>query len=192
MDQDDIEQVLALMEGYVPEAVRRELQALAGSPSPARRTIGGFSMQRIDTSGKFQWPWDSGKGLVIARGGGGGGGAEGGAASARRGGRGGGGGNGGYPTNVLRSGRVLCGANGGAGGRGGNGAVPNGMRATPGYPGAPGGVVIAEIEGLTKGEVLDVTIGRGGTGGICEGDNPGAAGNDGGAGFVVFAPLAAA
>ena len=194
MDTDDIDQVLALMEGYVPEAVRQELRKAAQQSSPAASNVdigNGALSVRINESRDFLWPWDTPRGLVIARGGGGGGGAEGGKASSRRGGRGGDGGKGGKATIVTRQGIVVCAASGGSGGRGGNGATSNVMPATPGYPGTEGGMAIMEINGLSKGEALNIKVGSGGAGGICRGDNPGAAGSKGGDGYVVFAPLAA-
>ena len=194
MDADDIDQVLALMEGYVPEAVRQELRKSAQQSRPAgsNACMGNDSLTvRIDESRKFLWPWDTPKGLVIARGGGGGGGAEGGRASSRRGGRGGAGGKGGKPTIVMRQGTVVCAASGGSGGRGGNGGAPNGMPATSGYPGAAGGMATMEVNGMTKGAALNIEVGPGGAGGICRGDDPGAPGSNGGDGYVVFAPLAA-
>ena len=192
MVKDDLEQILALMEGYVPEAVRRELHVLQRSdnaPVPQQTP----AQERLDQSGQFSWPWDTPNGLVIARGGGGGGGAEGGKATIRSGGRGGGGGLGGKATRVFRSnGQIVCAADGGRGGNGGNGGVPAGMPPTPGYPGDAGGLVVVRVDGLTKGESLDVHVGTGGAGGVCEGDHPGEAGSPGKGGFVMFVPLAAA
>ena len=191
MDEDDIEQILAMMEGFVPEAVRQELKALqqpAKGHVPARTP----ALARLDRSTRFSWPWESPTGLAIARGGGGGGGAEGGQAVGRLGGRGGGGGKGGEATMVIRDGQIVCVGGGGAGGDGGNGGVPNGMPASPGYPGRAGSLVVVQVNGMTKGDILDVRIGAGGAGGIGKGENPGLSGGAGEDGFVAFAPLAAA
>lgn len=145
------------------------------------------------------------EGLNLFGAGGGGGGGGGGTTTLKAGGRsyraaGGGGGDGGGGGG-LADGRSVDGQNGrgchyGSGGDGGRGAVvpPAENRLTSnggdGGKGFPGETLIVELRGLSKGEPLEVEIGRGGDGGSGgEGYKEGYAGALGTGGFVLFVPL---
>ena len=140
------------------------------------------TLRRITESGIVEWPWAVPTGLTIIAGAAGGGGGGGGAfclEGLNLFGAGGGGGGGGGGATTLQAGEQSYRAAGGDGGDGGDGGK-----------GFPGEALIVELQGLSKGDKLEVEVGRGGGGGSGgKGYEQGGTGSVGTDGFVLFVPL---
>ena len=158
------------------------------------------AVHRITESGNFEWPWAAPTGLAIITGAGGGGGGEGanattlqvGEQSYQAAGGAGGGFDDGHPVNGIHGKGCHYGLSGGDGGAGavappaGGRLVSNGGNGGKGFPGES---LLVDLQGLSKGDEIQIEVGRGGGhgGGIgYETEGAGAIGADG---FVILVRL---
>ena len=130
-------------------------------------------------------------------GGSGGGGGGGAGASRLESGLGGSGGKGGAPTFIQVEGKQRYGVSGGKGGDGGDGAHADGINETilggSGHAGYAGQVVVVELDVLSLGIKIDISVGKCGRAGSgASGRFPGADGKVGNSGFVLLVPFASA